>query len=485
MKRLEKFNIDEAASEGITSGQVRQFLEKNSKGFIFQKFIERARYYSDLTFYYLEASYISEEIAKLGTISSFKIDIKSSYHPIAQFKIIPNKIEELHSLLEDLLDGLRGDTDDDQIFWLDTMEEYRENLKNIRPKFPELIDDYYANLIEGEYYQYANEADDPKKYLTEIKNNYPEHIFGFWRCSQSEILHQDFYVSTESWIVPPGSELSLILKKHSGINKKDHSEQSANFFSINGGFYVINENYIVKISYPALLKAFQCIAHVYSDEQTYHEQHNWLYHLSSTLDVTVSDFANYVKFNYNGYRVLLWNQYKMTFSDIINLNKQASQILKTTANLIGLKESISCDWLQLNDESFEELCYDLIYYDPRFDNKTIRKMGKSRSRDGGRDIVVYTHSRPRYEPEKYIFQCKLIKPNSSLTASKVLDVSDIIEQYEADGYGIFTSGVIDATLFDKIDKIASKRKLKTVLSSKYELERDLSMLLELKDRYFK
>lgn len=112
-------------------------------------------------------------------------------------------------------------------------------------------------------------------------------------------------------------------------------------------------------------------------------------------------------------------------------------------------------------------------------------MGKSRSRDGGRDIVVYTKERIGYKPEKFIFQCKLIKGNNSLTATKVPDISDIIEQYEADGYGIFTSGVIDSTLFDKIDKIAGRRQLKTLLSSKYELERDLSMLPQLKNRYFK
>jgi hypothetical protein len=112
-------------------------------------------------------------------------------------------------------------------------------------------------------------------------------------------------------------------------------------------------------------------------------------------------------------------------------------------------------------------------------------MGKSRSRDGGRDIVVYTHERIGYKAEKFIFQCKLIKSDSSLTATKVLDISDIVEQYEADGYGIFTSGVIDATLFDKIDKIANKRQLKIALSSKYEMERDLSMLPKLRDRYFK
>lgn len=47
--QLEKFNIDEATSEEMTSDEIRLFLNNNNDGFIFQKALERARHYSDLT----------------------------------------------------------------------------------------------------------------------------------------------------------------------------------------------------------------------------------------------------------------------------------------------------------------------------------------------------------------------------------------------------------------------------------------------------
>jgi len=482
MKQLKKFNIDEAASEGMTSEEIKLFISQNSSGFVFQKVVERARQYSDLAIYYLEASYICEEIAKLGKVKSFELDWESGYHPIAQFVILPQKLEELQKMIYEMSLALAGEHED-EFWWIESLEEYKENIQKRKLKFPELADDYFANLINGAYNEYESNYDDPEEFRNNILKHNPEHLFGFWKCMYSDTIQQDFYVSSESWIIPPQSDLKEILRRYSSV--EDFNLEEGNMFSLDGGYYVINENYVLRISFPALAKAFQCVSYVFSQQRLFSEQHNWLYHLNSTYMVRISDYANFVLFTLNDYRIILWDQHKLTFSDINNLNRSAASIFKTTSALIGLKDSISCEWSQLDDESFEELCYDIIYYDPRFDNKTIRKMGKSRSRDGGRDIVVYTHERIGYKPEKFIFQCKLIKPNSSLTATKVLDISDIIEQYDADGYGIFTSGVIDSTLFDKIDKIANRRKIKTALSSKYELERDLSMLPQLKDRYFK
>lgn len=482
MKQLKKFNIDEAASEGIASEEIKLFLSQNSDGFLFQKVVERARQYSDLAMYYLEASYICEQIAVLGKVKSFEVDWESGYHPIAQFVIIPKKLEELQEALYEISQALAGEHPD-EFWWPENLQEYQENIKKKKLKFPELADDYFANLINGAYNEYESDYDNPEEFRSNILKQNPEHLFGFWECMYSDTIQQDFYVSSESWIIPPQSDLKKILKKYSSIEESRFDEGS--LFSLNGNYFVISSNYVLAISFTSLAKAYQCISHVFNEETSFYQHHDWLYYFNNTSEIYISDFAGFIQFTINGYKVILWDQYKLNFNEINLLNKDAAIIFRTTSTLIGLKENISCDWSKIDDESFEELCYDLIYYNPIFDNKTIRKMGKSRSRDGGRDIVVYTRERIGYKPQKFIFQCKLIKSNNSLTATKVLDISDIIEQYEADGYGIFTSGVIDSTLFDKIDKIASRRQLKALLSSKYELERDLSMLPQLKDRYFK
>lgn len=66
----------------------------------------------------------------------------------------------------------------------------------------------------------------------------------------------------------------------------------------------------------------------------------------------------------------------------LELIPKLSESLRT---LIGHTTDIACSWDKLDDNQFEELCYDVINY--RHKPSKILKMGKSRSRDGGRDIV--------------------------------------------------------------------------------------------------
>lgn len=481
---MNKFNIDEAASGMITSEEIRLFFNANGSGFIFEKNIERARHYSDLAIYYLEASYVCEEIAALGESDSFEVDWNCGRHPVARFVMIPHYPEELHELLCGFCRALSGEYEDeeDELMWLESLEEYKDNIQNRELRFPELADDYFANLINGAYLEHESEYGDPEEFYSLIKKESPEHLFGFWKCMYSDTIRQQFYVSKESWIIPPQSDITEILRKYSSIEELNFEE--GNLFSLNGSYYVINENYVFVVSYHIIAKALQCVSFVFNEERSLRDRHDWLHSLHANHRIKISDSAGFLLFTFNDYSIILWNQYKLNFNDICKLNREAAAVFFTTSALIGLQKEISCDWSQLNDESFEELCYDLVYYDSKFDKKTIRKMGKSRSRDGGRDIVVYTHARLGYMPEKYIFQCKLIKPQSSLGASKVQDISDIIEQYNADGYGIFTSGTIDTTLHDKIDAITERKQVKKQLYSKHELERDLALFPQLKERYF-
>jgi hypothetical protein len=149
------------------------------------------------------------------------------------------------------------------------------------------------------------------------------------------------------------------------------------------------------------------------------------------------------------------------------------------------KDDLSCSWDQITDDQFEELCYDIIIQSERFNPNTIRKMGKSKSRDGGRDITI---EESRFFslglPKKYIVQCKLVKTGKSLSGSKI-NMSDTIDQYEAKGYIVMTNGVIDPTLFDKLDMIAKTKEVKTDTWSKYEIERFLARRPDIKKRYFK
>src|SRR3546814_3804181 len=136
---------------------------------------------------------------------------------------------------------------------------------------------------------------------------------------------------------------------------------------------------------------------------------------------------------------------------------------------------LACDWHGLTDEHFEQLCYDIILTMPRFDPDTIRKHGKSRSRDGGRDIEIFDMPRPGEDrPRKWIFQCKLVSGKGSLSATKVVDIGDLLDHYDVGGYGIMTSAPIDATLYDKLDAVWNRRGVEKVAFSRLELERALA-----------
>lgn len=146
---------------------------------------------------------------------------------------------------------------------------------------------------------------------------------------------------------------------------------------------------------------------------------------------------------------------------------------------------LACDWPTLTDEQFEQLCYDVILTIPRFDPDTIRKHGKSRSRDGGRDIEIFDMPRPREGGRrKWIFQCKLVSRPGSLSAAKVVDIGDMLDHYDVGGYGVMTSAPIDATLYDKLDAVCDRRAVEKMTFSVLELERALARNPVIRERYF-
>ena len=113
-------------------------------------------------------------------------------------------------------------------------------------------------------------------------------------------------------------------------------------------------------------------------------------------------------------------------------------------------------------------------------------MGKSRSRDGGRDITVMTKSINASDPELHIFQCKLLSVSSSLTRTKVNDAANVILHYDAKGYGVFTNVLIDSTLYDMLDGFTNSIEIHTRENwGKLELEKLLNDNDYLRNKYFK
>jgi hypothetical protein len=176
-------------------------------------------------------------------------------------------------------------------------------------------------------------------------------------------------------------------------------------------------------------------------------------------------------------------------ADLSNADLRCANI--SGANLNDTKRDgaiffdISCSWNQINDEQFEQLCYDILRKEHNLKLTNIDKIGNSRSRDGGRDIVFYKGIDINNKPIKWIAQCKLKSDKRSLGSSQVTDISDMLVAQEAKGFCIMTSGIIDATLHDKLDALRDKNGIEIEKWSYLEIERFLAEHPEIKARYFK
>jgi hypothetical protein len=182
---------------------------------------------------------------------------------------------------------------------------------------------------------------------------------------------------------------------------------------------------------------------------------------------------------------LLYDTGPLNLSEAERFLRLASQVETMVGGASGLAAPIARDWSSLSDTRFEDLCYDVVRSHPLFDPHTIRKLGKTRSRDGGRDIEVSERRRGQgADPRKWIFQCKLVTDGSSLGARRVVDVGDMLDQYNVQGFGVMTSTAIDATLYDKLSAVCSARQVREMHFSVLELERAVAENPILRHRYF-
>lgn len=67
---------------------------------------------------------------------------------------------------------------------------------------------------------------------------------------------------------------------------------------------------------------------------------------------------------------------------------------------------------------------------------------------------------------------------------KNVSVSDVVDQFGAGGFGVMTSGLIDATLYDKVEQIANNRSIDRDWWDQLRLERFLAENTDIKNRYF-
>lgn len=381
------------------------------------------------------------------------------------------------------------------------INEYEGKLDACTPQFPDIVDWYFANLMAAKY-EWRSEA--PEHYQVHTAE-FPEYQVGFFRSARSAMLGGDCFASNEGWILPIEVDVDRFFEV------TDQKYRLGEFvkgqiLALGGQSFVMAEGLVAHFPIQQFLRSQVCagfaVGKVQDDWDT--GPFDWLDHPSPIMpEILRSDYVGegerplqnssclvhptgtMIILSDKSFWHLLYDTAPMNLAAVKRLCEFAGEIASSLSTAVGISASLDCDWTSLSDEDFEQLCYDLIFLHPKFDAETIRKLGKSRSRDGGRDIEVFEVSRwLREKPRKWIFQCKLVKSSSSLGGSKLQDVGDMLELYGAEGFGVLTSATIDATLFDKLDGICRRRGVQQYHMSVLELERALSRNPNIKNRFF-
>lgn len=495
-------DLTTAFTSGISQQDVYEMLLNNDNVITVHypmSSIGSANSYLDIIHDYIQASFIVEEIAQCAETVTCE-QLNQSYSKFCRITVTARDTARIAQRIYELSVALSGEQEDEDALMshIEDLNDYEGSLDNRRFACPELIDDYYANLVNGAYYEMDGEFGDD--FLENEYRTYPERRFHFWRSAYSNTLSSPFYVSSDCWIVPDNLDVHFLVSKYSSLEPDDELE-AARFFSISGLSYLSNTHTIVHFPFGSLINARRCAAVIANQLDSSVEMPETIISTYSPqlqrlmerydIDVPTHSSSEYLLSTSGSYIIVVHPKFRFVFfPEQIELNKaaelqeQITTVLAHVRTFTGADTDLTLPWASLNDEQFEELCYDILYHHPKFNRHSIRKMGKSRSRDGGRDIVVDTHDRPGHPAKKYIFQCKLAKPGTSLAASKVGNISDTIVQYGAQGYGIFTPVVIDSTLYDRVDAICKRFSIESQHWSGLEIERFVARYPELRRRHF-
>jgi Restriction endonuclease len=145
---------------------------------------------------------------------------------------------------------------------------------------------------------------------------------------------------------------------------------------------------------------------------------------------------------------------------------------------------------QVDDESFELLIRELLVREKGV--RRVRKVSPSQERDGGRDLIAEWNTPPirgqqldedqsPYTFRRVIVQCKGSK--ATVGKSKVQDIGDTVEHYDAQGYFLCVSSWLSTTLTDHLEKRRSEGKFWVDWWTRYEIEERLGRYPDLANKY--
>jgi len=417
--------------------------------------------HSDVALEYLEIAFVAQKLSVVSNIIKvYKTPIIHLYPHVVliiEFEK-PNEIE-ITKILNWFSTFFSGefDTDEDQIDALEEFADFKDKIDcySIIPVLPEYCDLYFANWIVSNY-------DWDPETIQESLALHPEWKFFTWKSAWSRKLGFDFYVSGEFWLLDINTDLFCALLNASDYEYSFYNENLLKPVSVTNDMnkiYIFMQDDVLSVSLSLHFFISRCaeILFPFDEDKFQNTRFGW----GISADFHVSKDNSLIVFKGGTFQYVLFYE-SIDVLSINEIDKIASSIQNLTTDLLERSNNsikIKCNWLLINDEIFELLCYDLILRDGRFIPEETRKMGKSKSRDGGRDIKAFEKSRSGQNRRGlWIIQCKYSKSNKSLGRNDVI-LSELIDEYKPNGVIIATNMLIDAGAYDKFDSIAKNRSI--------------------------
>lgn len=314
---------------------------------------------------------------------------------------------------------------------------FEDVLLKTKLRVPILGDNYLANFLEGSVF-----LENQHKFI----DDFPTWSWGFFRSSASDYIGSEVYSTNNTQgvqIVVGGKQsVETLLSEHGGFSSEGSRLYEAVPFQIDQHRYILASNQLlVSIPIFQLGKAVSCWSEVIDPDVAMTHSNPW-HELTSNRPEkwptqpgtwpTPEEFQLMQKefreqlFEFEQRIRGLWPyrygfKWSMTatgealvcgdehvsfiaYTDTAdrlhegearNVLVSAESLVETIREHAGLETGNDLDWSSFTPELFEDLCYDIILRCGRFDEGKIRKHGKTRSRDGGRDIEAWTLPRMR------------------------------------------------------------------------------------------
>lgn len=467
---------------------------------------------ADIADDYVRAGYFGETLAAHCSKAKVKIE-RAGHMTVCRFTM---SIENTTGFAQDY-HTLYSLTDDAPDFDLsDDLMHFEATLFKRKFRMPVLGDNYVANFINGTVY-FENRRHWNKRF--------PTWKWGFWRSFYSRRIGAATYTSCDNegaWIILAGRpKAEKALEKYGGFSSEGSRLFDALPIRVSRNTHMlVNSTTAVRVPTQTLERAVRCWERCLSPKNWRSESapdtFSWLGQSEEYRDSPEErwrrlneDAARDLEHRKSNWEHRLFFSWGMTEdggavccgNDIVTCvaflgsseRARPSQINSVLVELesgaallqqqLGRNLDHRIDLNLLNPEKFEELCYDIILRCGHFDEKTARRHGRTKSRDGGRDIEIWSRPGLRKPAIKWIFQCKFIRTGKSLAASRV-SISDVVDQYNASGFGVMTNESVDSTLYDKLDAIANRRCVSTDVWDGVHIRRFVAVRSDLLRRYF-